>query len=55
MTARGYPARSTGTSAAPADGPWKLGRVLATGNCVVLKLTEQTPLTPLRLAGIVAR
>lgn len=39
----------------PLTAAWKLGRVLTTGNCVVLKLTEQTPLTPLRLAGIVAR
>ena len=30
---------------------WKLGPALATGNCVVLKPAEQTPLTALRLAG----
>ena len=31
---------------------WKLGPVLATGNCVVLKPAEQTPLTALRLGEI---
>ena len=31
---------------------WKLGPALATGNCVVLKPAEQTPLTALRLAGL---
>ena len=33
---------------------WKLGPALAAGNCVVLKPAEQTPLTALRLAGLVA-
>ena len=33
---------------------WKLGPALATGNCVVLKLAEQTPLTALRLAELIA-
>jgi phenylacetaldehyde dehydrogenase len=33
---------------------WKLGPALATGNCVVLKPAEQTPLTALRLAEIIA-
>jgi len=33
---------------------WKLGPALATGNCVVLKPAEQTPLTALRLAGLLA-
>src|ERR1700723_1449179 len=33
---------------------WKLGPALATGNCVVLKPAEQTPLTALRLAGLIA-
>src|SRR6516162_4750519 len=33
---------------------WKLGPALATGNCVVLKPAEQTPLTALRLAGLMA-
>src|ERR1700677_4314552 len=33
---------------------WKLGPALATGNCVVLKPPEQTPLTALRLAGLIA-
>ncbi len=32
---------------------WKLGPVLATGNCVVLKPAEQTPLTALRLGEII--
>ncbi len=31
---------------------WKLGPALATGNCVVLKPAEQTPLTALRLAEL---
>ena len=31
---------------------WKLGPVLATGNCVVLKPAPQTPLTAIRLAEI---
>ena len=31
---------------------WKLGPALATGNCVVMKLAEQTPLTGLRLAQL---
>ena len=31
---------------------WNLGPVLATGNCVVLKPAEQTPLTALRLGEI---
>ncbi len=31
---------------------WKLGPALATGNCVVLKPAEQTPLTALRLGEI---
>ena len=33
---------------------WKLGPALAAGNCLVLKLAEQTPLTALRLAGLIA-
>src|SRR5580692_827656 len=33
---------------------WKLGPALATGNCVVLKPAEQTPLTALLLAQIIA-
>ena len=33
---------------------WKLGPALATGNCVVLKPAEQTPLTALRLAALMA-
>ena len=33
---------------------WKLGPALATGNCLVLKPAEQTPLTALRLAGLIA-
>jgi phenylacetaldehyde dehydrogenase len=33
---------------------WKLGPALATGNCVVLKPAEQTSLTALRLAGLMA-
>src|ERR1700761_8485735 len=33
---------------------WKLGPALATGNCVILKPAEQTPLTALRLAGLIA-
>jgi phenylacetaldehyde dehydrogenase len=33
---------------------WKLGPALATGNCVVLKPAEQTPLSALRLAGLMA-
>src|SRR5712692_9094744 len=33
---------------------WKLGPALATGNCIVLKPAEQTPLTALRLAGLIA-
>ena len=33
---------------------WKLGPALATGNCVVLKPAEQTPLTALRMAGLIA-
>ena len=33
---------------------WKLGPALATGNCVILKPAEQTPLTAIRLAGLIA-
>nr|WP_294976398.1 gamma-aminobutyraldehyde dehydrogenase [uncultured Pseudomonas sp.] len=33
---------------------WKLGPALAAGNCVVLKPSEQTPLTALRLAEFIA-
>src|ERR1700676_227268 len=33
---------------------WKLGPALAPANCVVLKPAEQTPLTALRLAGLIA-
>jgi Aldehyde dehydrogenase family len=33
---------------------WKLGPALTTGNCIVLKPAEQTPLTALRLAGLIA-
>ena len=32
---------------------WKLGPVLAAGNCVVLKPAEQTPLTALRLGELI--
>jgi len=32
---------------------WKLGPALATGNCVVMKLAEQTPLTGLHVAGLI--
>ncbi len=32
---------------------WKLGPALATGNCVVLKPAEQTPLSALRLAELI--
>jgi phenylacetaldehyde dehydrogenase len=33
---------------------WKLGPALATGNCVILKPAEQTPLSALRLAQLIA-
>jgi phenylacetaldehyde dehydrogenase len=33
---------------------WKLGPALATGNCVVLKPAEQTPLSALRLAELIS-
>src|SRR4030081_1196393 len=33
---------------------WKLGPALATGNCIVLKPAEQTPLSALFLAGLLA-
>jgi phenylacetaldehyde dehydrogenase len=33
---------------------WKLGPALTTGNCVVLKPAEQTPLSALRLAELIA-
>jgi len=33
---------------------WKLGPALAAGNCVVLKPAEQTPLTSLKLAELIA-
>src|SRR5215470_8106586 len=33
---------------------WKLGPALATGNCVILKPAEQTPLSALRLAELMA-
>src|SRR5579875_1835618 len=33
---------------------WKLGPALTTGNCVILKPAEQTPLTALRLAELMA-
>jgi phenylacetaldehyde dehydrogenase len=33
---------------------WKLGPALTTGNTVVLKPAEQTPLTAIRLAGLIA-
>jgi phenylacetaldehyde dehydrogenase len=33
---------------------WKLGPALTTGNTVVLKPAEQTPLTAVRLAGLIA-
>ena len=32
---------------------WKLGPALATGNCVVMKLAEQTPLTGLHIAALI--
>ena len=32
---------------------WKLGPALATGNTVVMKLAEQTPLTGLHIAGLI--
>src|SRR5450432_4054707 len=32
---------------------WKLGPALATGNCVVIKPAEQTPLSALRLGGLI--
>ena len=32
---------------------WKLGPALATGNTVVMKLAEQTPLTGLHIASLV--
>jgi phenylacetaldehyde dehydrogenase len=32
---------------------WKLGPALAAGNCVVIKLAEQTPLSGLRLAELI--
>ena len=33
---------------------WKLGPALATGNCIILKPAEQTPLSALRLAELAA-
>ena len=33
---------------------WKLGPALCTGNCVILKPAEQTPLSALRLAELIA-
>ena len=33
---------------------WKLAPALAAGNCVVLKPSEQTPLTALRLGELIA-
>jgi phenylacetaldehyde dehydrogenase len=33
---------------------WKLGPALTTGNCIVLKPAEQTPLSALRLAELIA-
>ena len=33
---------------------WKLGPALATGNTVVMKLAEQTPLTGLHIASLIA-
>jgi len=33
---------------------WKLGPALTTGNTVILKPAEQTPLTAIRLAGLIA-
>src|SRR5579862_4302478 len=33
---------------------WKLGPALTTGNCVILKPAEQTPLSALRLAELIA-
>lgn len=32
---------------------WKLGPALATGNCVILKPSEFTPLTAIRICGLV--
>ena len=37
----------------PGEQAWKLGPALATGNCVVMKLAEQTPLTGLHVAALV--
>ena len=37
------------------DGDWKIGPALATGNTVILKPSEQTPLTALRLVELAAR
>lgn len=34
---------------------WKLGPALATGNCVVLKTSEQTPLSAFFLCGLIAK
>lgn len=31
---------------------WKLGPALATGNCIVIKPSEMTPLTALRVASL---
>lgn len=31
---------------------WKLGPALATGNCVVMKTAEQTPLSALHVAAL---
>ncbi len=32
---------------------WKLGPALATGNCIVLKPSEFTPMTALRMCGFI--
>ena len=32
---------------------WKLGPALATGNTIVMKLAEQTPLTGLHIASLI--
>ena len=50
----GVVARGRAVELPAADGAWKLGPALATGNSVVLKPAEQSPLTALRLAELAA-